>query len=189
MTDLEATRRQLDEANSEIRQLLQQRKGLRAQVRDAEDAARSMRERAVAVAGEAPNHPQQWPAVAIRDLPLLPDDGDALGPTHADQVAGLIPEITCVECLQTIAMNKGAQAIRYRTAWESARAGRAQARLTANALSLLLSQTRRDRDAARATTEQGPAPRDSDLIQQVRALVKRHGAPWVAYEAARQARH
>lgn len=34
-----------------------------------------------------------------------------------------------------------------------------------------------------------PAPRDSDLIQAVRALVKRYGAPAVAYEAARQARH
>ena len=36
---------------------------------------------------------------------------------------------------------------------------------------------------------QDKAPRDTELIQQVRALVKRYGAPWVAYEAARQARH
>ncbi|WP_431889391.1 hypothetical protein [Nocardiopsis alba] len=33
----------------------------------------------------------------------------------------------------------------------------------------------------------GDAPRDPDLRQQVRALVKRYGAPHVAYEAARQA--
>lgn len=37
--------------------------------------------------------------------------------------------------------------------------------------------------------EGSTAPRDSDLIQAVRALVKRYGAPAVAYEAARQARH
>ena len=36
---------------------------------------------------------------------------------------------------------------------------------------------------------QDEVPRDTELIQQVRALVKRYGAPWVAYEAARQARH
>lgn len=34
-----------------------------------------------------------------------------------------------------------------------------------------------------------PAPRDTDLIQQVRALVKRYGAPVIAAEAARQAKH
>lgn len=33
------------------------------------------------------------------------------------------------------------------------------------------------------------APRDTDLIQQVRALVKRYGAPAIAAEAARQAKH
>lgn len=34
-----------------------------------------------------------------------------------------------------------------------------------------------------------PAPRDSDLTQAVRTLVKRYGAPVIAAEAARQAKH
>ena len=47
----------------------------------------------------------------------------------------------------------------------------------------------RDVALAPTTGKPDPAPRDSDLTQAVRALVKRYGAPAVAYEAARQARH
>lgn len=54
---------------------------------------------------------------------------------HDVTVAALIPEITCVECLRTVAIEKGGQIVdlrrdrdRLRTAWHSARRGRTQAR-------------------------------------------------------------
>ncbi len=80
MVDLETTRRQLDDANSEIRQLLQERKNLRKE-RDAafEAGARSMRERASRAASDAPGTPYT-PTEAILALPLLPD-----GDTTEDQ--------------------------------------------------------------------------------------------------------
>lgn len=54
----------------------------------------------------------------------------------------------------------------------------------------IASGTPEEQDAAEDPGEpQDETPRDTELIQQVRALVKRYGAPWVAYEAARQARH
>ena len=51
------------------------------------------------------------------------------GEGHPDvTVSAFIPEASCVECLRAIALEKGGQSIRYRTAWESARRGRTQAR-------------------------------------------------------------
>lgn len=74
------TRRQLDEAHSEIRQLLQQRSDLRKERGGAfEKGARSMRERAAEIA----ETPGEWSrletsADRIRALSLIPSDGDTV---------------------------------------------------------------------------------------------------------------
>lgn len=120
-----------------------------------EAAARSMRERAAQeVLFQSGTRAPMAISEAIDALPLLPDTTEDTDSTvHVATPEGitpcgrgtrdvttspLIPEVTCVGCLQALALEKGGQAIamrderdRLRTAWESARRGRAQARETA----------------------------------------------------------
>lgn len=136
-----------------------------------EDAARSMRDRADTAARQAVvvdrplNLAEQRASIvaAIRLLPLMADAPD----TEAAPVYES-PEELAQEVARLRRENTALQQI-------VTRAEKDIAALT------------RDRDEA--LEEPAPAPRDTDLTQQVRALVKRYGAPVIAAEAARQARH
>lgn len=133
-----------------------------------EDGARSMRERAAQEVVFETHRVPMAISEAISALPLLPDGAEVAhsgcsqersetpseqpavhvatpegitpcGAGHHDvTTAALIAEVTCVGCLQALALEKGGQVVemrnerdRLRTAWESARRGRAEARETA----------------------------------------------------------
>ena len=165
-------------------------------------AAEDMRDRIIAALGSP-----QYAAAAIRALPLLPDGDDTeaqegevsaghhvnpvarknevqpdvhvatpegitpCGEGHHDvTVAALVTEATCMECLRTLAHLNG----------------------TARPVTDYEPSDRSDydhgfSDGLAMGHQSPPATGDADLIQQVRALVKRYGAPVIAAEAARQA--
>lgn len=132
------------ELAQEIERLTNERDRLRTAWESArENIAKDMRDRAahaVAEHGESASPSELYSIVT--DLPLVADSDtseDALGPTHAEGADSLSPceistwdvpasldlgEVECVECLRALARERG----RLRTAWESARRGRAQAR-------------------------------------------------------------
>lgn len=173
------------ELTSEVRQLLQQRKDLRRE-RDAafEDGARSMRER-VAIAATDNTNDDYDIRRQIRALPLfsegdttedqdaqLPDD-TAPAPDMWARLKSEIPRLYGRDRAEDLPHDS-----EYVTALHD----------------VLVAMKRIEHGsplmaAAGDTEPQDEVPRDTELIQQVRALVKRYGAPWVAYEAARQARH
>ena len=102
----------------------------------AKAAAKDMRNRSYEAAYNAPGTPYT-PTEAIRALPLLPDTEDTraadvhgatperitpCGEGHADvTVDALISEVTCVECLRAIAVDKGQQVSEVRRERDDAR--------------------------------------------------------------------
>lgn len=215
----------------------------------AENAVVAMRQRAAYLVEYSPDMSRADLVEAIRALPLIPDTDGTTDTQHAqlpDRNGDVIDDIAIAltrrddlsdehrafysevldrfDVLASELARVRDDRDRHRTAWESARRGRAQAyrqldvarrwvrileaqrkdlRREVRAESARVSQARDERDqalqAAREVTgrlpdDEGPvepqdeAPRDTELTQQVCALVKRYGAPWVAYEAARQAR-
>lgn len=93
------------------------------------------------------------------------------GEGHPDvTVSAFIPEVSCVECLRAIALEKGGQIIRYLTAWESARRGRTQQRDALRKARRARDRYRDERNTARA--ERAAARRYVRILEAQRAELR-----------------